>query len=100
MLNLDIARLAAQLARASAARHLTVDEIAADAVRIYAESTRARRAAERGRPIAPHVKRIRAGLDRYGARVIDRGDVAGCVVGLKFDDGSYRNGAGNLYHLA
>lgn len=96
----DIARLAAQLARTSAARHMTVDEIAADAIRIVTEAKRARAALERGQSMAAQVSKIAAGLDAYGARIVPSGDVAGMAIGLKFDDGSYRNGAGNVFHVA
>lgn len=100
MTNFDIARLAAQLARTSAARHKTVDEIARDAIDAHAEALRARRALESGRPTGAHVEKVKKSLADYGAHVVNRGDVAGCVLGIKFDDGSYRNGAGNVYLLA
>lgn len=99
MSKMDIARLAAQLARTTAARAMTVDEIAADAVRIYEDSALARRAAEAGRTIAPHVAKIAPRLDAYGAAIVGNGDALGLVIGLKFDDGSYRNGARNIFHV-
>ena len=98
-MNFDIARLAAQLARTSAARHMTVDEIAADAIRITAAGRRARQELEAGRAYATVVERIKPRLAEYGAIVLDNGDLAGMVLGLKFDDGSYRNGARNVFHL-
>lgn len=96
----DVARLAAQLARTSAARHMTVDEIATAAHRIISEAQSARRAAEKKKPIANHVARLRLEVQPFGAQVLPAGDVAGMVIGLKFDDGSYRNGAGNVFHVA
>lgn len=91
-------RLAVALARTRHAAALTVDEIVADAIKLYRFARRARDAVERQLCPAKHEAGAAEILSRYGGELVAQRDAAGCVMGARFSDGP-RTGFQNIFFV-
>lgn len=94
----ETARIAAQLARSAAGRHLTVDEIARDALSLAKAANRAKGALET-KKLDACAEKVKSLAERYGAALVDRRDPLGMIFGLEFLDGSGPHGR-NVFFLA
>jgi hypothetical protein len=79
-----VARLAAQLAREDAGQSMTVHELAGAAVQIVSAACDARAALTKGASARRQYEAARRLLAPFGAELVDRGDVHGMVVGVRF----------------
>lgn len=93
-------RLAVQFGRQHASLAMTVVEIATDATKLAELAWKARYALERQRCPGRFISQARPIAERYGAQLVDRRDVEGCVVGLKFRSGLYSSGFRNIFFVS
>lgn len=98
-LTLEVARIAAQLARQPAAQALTAKEIAADALALYRNSLDVRKAPMAYQPEKP-IAVVQAIANRYHARLLLPRDPHGMCVGLKFDGAPVSSGFQNAFFVA
>jgi hypothetical protein len=94
------ARIAVQFGRQAPAQAMTVEAIADDAISIARLGNSTRRALERQRCPQRYVSRAITIAERYGATLIDKRDLEGAVMCLKFNAGLYRSGFRNLFFVA
>lgn len=80
-------RLAAALARTRRGATFTIDEVAADAWKLYQLANKARSAVERQAAPDRYEDGAKEILSRYGGELVAQRDAAGCVMGARFADG-------------
>lgn len=78
------ARIAVQFGRQAPAQAMTIETIADDAISIARLGNSARRALERQRCPQRYVSRATLIAERYGATLIDKRDLEGAVMCLRF----------------
>jgi hypothetical protein len=94
-----VARLAAQLSREDEGRHLTVDEIASDAVAIVNCGVAARRALESGKSADQAFAQAEAVAERYRAELVRQSDLPGMVLGIRFHSAQITSGIRNIFYV-
>lgn len=97
--DVTLARIAVQLAREDAGRYMTVAEIVDRAAKLAGAAYAARSAVERGKPPERHYEAARLVAAEFGAIIVPRGDVHGCVVGVRFTSGRHRAGFEDLFYV-
>lgn len=95
-----IARLTVQLAREDAGQYMTVHELANAAVQIVGAACDARAALKRGATPRRQYDAARKLLEPFGAELVDRGDLNGMVVGVRFNSGRFTSGGDNIFYVA
>jgi len=95
-----LCKLCIALGREDRSFYRTADQIVADARTILVAGDDARAALVAGKcPQAAFAKAVRT-AQPYGARVVERRDVHGVVLGLRFSSGHFVSGADNLYKIS
>lgn len=93
------ARVAVQLAREDAGLYLTPREIADKAMSLVLAASGARKALDRGSNPREHYDAARVITSEFGAELVERGDLAGMVVGVRFSSGRFTSGAENIFYV-
>jgi len=94
------ALLAAQLAKEPAARYMTADEIARDAINLAVSAIKARRKLLRQRNADDVLQPACKVLARYGATPFINADTDGMVLGARFASGTHRSGFRDVFYIA
>ena len=95
-----LVRVAVQFAREHAAHAMSIAEIVARAERLTDAAFEARRACEQGKKPDKHYAAAQKVLAEFGAQLVARGDVNGCVVGAKFSSGTFKSGFEDIFYVA
>jgi hypothetical protein len=95
-----LCRVAVQLSREDAGLYMTPQELAAHAVTLVDAAFAARAAINRGDSAAQLFKTAQRVADAFGAQIVERCDLDGMVVGVRFRSGRFTSGAENIFYVA
>lgn len=92
--------LAVQLGREDAGFCRTLAEITADARELLAAGDAARRALDAKRsPKTAYARAVKV-AKLYKAATVERGDLAGMVLGMRFSSGAFSSGSDHVFFIA
>jgi hypothetical protein len=95
-----VAGLAIHLGREDVGWYRTVSEITADAAELIRAGDAARSALQLGKNPKPAFERAERVAKLYRVRVVERADVQGMVLGLRFASGQFSSGADHVYYVS
>lgn len=95
-----LARLLVALAREDRSYYRTVDQIIKDGRALMKAGDAARTAIEFGKSPKRAFSTAKRVAEPYCARVVEAGDLAGTVLGLKLSSGQYRTAGDNVFRVS
>lgn len=97
---LRVAKISAQLGREDAGLYVTLDKIAQDALQLVALGDEARRLITAGTSAErPYAAARRIAAD-YMAATVERGDVRGMVLGIRFTSSRFSSGSDHVLYVS